>query len=456
MEPQPPVAVVDGRLATRRVGAPVHLTASAHLRVRPFGHLSLRLRCLPTPTVDGRDDSSKVYDGGHMSSSQQRKGLQAALVMALVAILGAGNVTPAAAATPPSQWAQAGYGPGHNYYNPQESVINTGTIKKLKLRWSLTPEDGEPGCSANPGSTRVVDGRVFMISGSGVAAFDAKTGKRLWSNPNFSYISADLVVVGDLLMVTDTNCYSNSNYDAHVTALDVKTGAERWRHTGSWMVDTIVADAGTVITSGHCGTCDGFKHGVIGIRASDGTQMWSHDNTILAGPVSAGGRIVLTPTDRRADFVASAKTGASLYTLGSGWKPSAASPAGDRFYLTSSLGLSALDAKNGKLLWTIKKETGDLAADTTRIYVASAGRVNAYHAKTGKLAWTRAVADPERTVRAGGLLYVTSGKGSLSILSPSSGKTVTSGSPYGSTYGVIVAGGRLYALAASTVKAYTP
>ena len=140
-----------------------------------------------------------------MTSSQQRNGRRSALVAAIAAVLAAVNVTPAAAATPPSQWAQAGYGPGHNYYNPQESVINTSTIKKLKPRWSATAEDGEPGCSASPGSTRVVDGRIFMISGTGVAAFDAKTGKRLWSNPNFSYISAELVVVGGLLMVTDTN-----------------------------------------------------------------------------------------------------------------------------------------------------------------------------------------------------------------------------------------------------------
>ncbi|MCA2216324.1 PQQ-binding-like beta-propeller repeat protein [Jidongwangia harbinensis] len=394
-----------------------------------------------------------------MSNSQQRCGRRTALVMAAAAVLAAANVTPvtpAAAATPPSQWAQAGYGPGHTYYNPQESVINTSTIKKLKLRWSVTAEDGEPGCSASPGSTRVVDGRMFMISGAGVAAFDVKTGARLWSNTSFSYISAELVVVGGLLLVTDTNCYSNSNYDGYVTALDVRTGTQRWRHSGSWMVDTVVADAGVVITSGYCGTCDGFEHGVIGIRASDGVQVWSYDNTVLAGPVSASGRVLLRPTDWRSDFVASAKTGALLYTLGSGWTPSAASPAGDRWYLTSSLGLSALDAKNGKVLWTVKRETGDLAADANRVYVASAGRVNAYQAKTGKLAWTRAVVDPEGLVRAGGLLYVTSDNGSLSILSPSSGKTAASGIPYGPVYGVIVAGGRLYTRAASTVAAFTP
>lgn len=391
-----------------------------------------------------------------MTQNRRHAGWRAALATALTAILGMAGATPSMAATPPSQWAQAGYGPGHNYYNPQESVINSSTIKKLKLRWSLAPEDGDPGCSAYAGSTRVVDGRVFQIDGPGVAAFDAKTGKRLWSNASFSYISADLTVVGDLLIVIDTNCYSNSDYDAYVAALDVRTGAVRWSSSGSWMVDTVVADAGVIVTSGYCGTCSDYEYGVVGYRASDGAVLWSYDNMALSGPVSAAGRVLLRATDQHADVVASVKTGAILYYPGSGWNVRAASPAGDRFYVTSSLGLSGLDAKNGKLLWTIKKESGDLAADTNRIYVASAGRVNAYAAKTGKLAWTRSVADPEGLVRAGGLLYVTSGEGALSILSPTTGKTVASGSSYGSTYGVIVAGGRLYATAAGTVEAYAP
>jgi outer membrane protein assembly factor BamB len=365
-------------------------------------------------------------------------------------------MTPAAAATAPSQWAQPGYGPGRNYYNPQESVVNAGTIKKTKFRWSFSRQDGSPGCNASPQAPLVVDGRVFVLDGDGVAALDAKTGRRLWDNLSFSFISADLIVVGGLLLVTDTNCYSNSNYDGHVTALDVRTGVARWRSTGSWMVDTIVADAGMVVTSGYCGTCDGFESGVIGMRAGDGAVMWSFHNMVLAGPVSAGGRVMLTGTDGQPDFVASIKTGAALFYPGSGWRPAAASPTGDRFYATNTLGLHAIDAKNGKVVWTVKKESGHLAADSNRVYVASAGRINAYHPKTGKLLWTRTVTDPERLVRAGGLLYVTSGSGTLAILSPVNGKTIASGSAYGPTYGVVVAGGRIYAGGGGAVRAYAP
>jgi outer membrane protein assembly factor BamB len=251
-----------------------------------------------------------------MPTAQQRMRRRVALVMAVATTLGLASMTPAAAATAPSQWSQPGFGPGHNYYNSQESVVNSSTIKKAKFRWSFSRQDGSPGCHASPQAPLVGDGRVFVLDGDGVAALDAKTGRRLWDNMSFSFISADLIVVGGLLLVTDTNCYSNSNYDGHVTALDVRTGVARWRSTGSWMVDTIVADAGMVVTSGYCGTCDDFERGVIGIRASDGAVMWSFHNMVLAGPVSAGGRVMLTGTDGQPDFVASIKTGAALYYPG--------------------------------------------------------------------------------------------------------------------------------------------
>ncbi len=392
-----------------------------------------------------------------MSSGQHRIGRRVALAMAVATTMVLGCVTPAEAATAPSQWAQPGYGPGHNYYNPQESVVNASTIKKAKLRWSFFRQDGSPGCNAAPQAPLVVDGRVFSLDGDGVVALDAKTGKRLWENLSFSFISADLIVVGDLLMVTDTDCDSNSDYDGYVTALDVRTGVARWRSTGGWMVDTIVADAGMVVTSGYCGICDtDWKYGVIGIRASDGAQMWSYTSMVLAGPVSAGGRVFLRATDEQADFVASIKTGTPLYYPGSDWLPAAATPAGDRFYATSSAGLSALDAKNGKVVWTVKKENGDLAADSNRVYVASAGRVNTYNPKSGKLLWTRALADPERLVRAGGLLYVTSSSGTLSILSPTNGKTVASGGTFGPSYILVVAGGRIYTGHGDAVRTFAP
>jgi hypothetical protein len=73
-----------------------------------------------------------------MSHGQHPIGRRVALAMAVATTLVLGGVTPAEAATAPSQWSQPGYGPGRNYYNPQESVVNASTIKKAKLRWSFS------------------------------------------------------------------------------------------------------------------------------------------------------------------------------------------------------------------------------------------------------------------------------------------------------------------------------
>jgi outer membrane protein assembly factor BamB len=81
---------------------------------------------------------------------------------------------------------------------------------------------------------------------------------------------------------------------------------------------------------------------------------------------------------------------------------------------------------------------------------------NTYNPKSGKLLWTKAIADPQRLVRAGGLLYVTSGSGSLMILSPADGKTITAGTAYGPTHSVVVAGGRIYAGGGAALRTYAP
>jgi outer membrane protein assembly factor BamB len=115
-----------------------------------------------------------------------------------------------------------------------------------------------------------------------------------------------------------------------------------------------------------------------------------------------------------------------------------------------------VQAASARTLWRIKGESNDLAADGRRVFVASANRVNAYDAKTGKLAWTRAMATPSRPIRAGGLLYVRS-RNTLMILAPTTGRTVASGTGYGALSDhVVAAGGRLYTLSGTTVRAYAP
>ncbi|MEV4709157.1 PQQ-binding-like beta-propeller repeat protein [Actinoplanes sp. NPDC049316] len=381
----------------------------------------------------------------------------ARLGLALATAL-AGLVLPASpspAAAPPENWAQDGYGPGHTSYNPTESVINSSTITKLRTRWTVTPEPATDGCAPAPVAPVVVAGRMFVLEpdGGGVGAFDTKTGKRLWTYTAGYVVATGLAVAGSTVLVTDLNCYSNSSYDSNVVALDAATGTELWNNLTPWTTGTIVVDAGAVAVSGYCGTCDDAEYGVEAFRLSDGASLWRRPNAVLAGPVSSGGRVLLAGTRSPYTAAVSITTGTGPWTTGLRYSASAADPARPQFYVSGAAGLRALATATGKTLWTVGNESGELATDGRRVYVASAGRINAYDTAKGRLLWTRVLKNPHHLVRAGGLLYATSGA-SLLVLAPTSGRTIRA---FGTaSEHVVVAGGRLYVTNGRTVRAYTP
>jgi outer membrane protein assembly factor BamB len=379
------------------------------------------------------------------------------ILFALVYGCGA-SVATAYAAPPPAGWSQDGYGPGNTRYNPGESVINAGSVGRLRLRWTISPAHAGPGCESSPVVPLAVGNRVFLLDGGGVAAYNAATGKRQWRNTGFGLITANLIVAGGLVLVFDTGCNSYSSYDGYVTALDAATGAQRWRKTGSWRIDGVVADAGTVVTSGYCGTCDDAAHGVVAYRLTDGAQLWTHPNETLAGPVSANGTILLHRTTGSNDTWATRiGTGAPTWGTTVASTAVATNPSGSQFYLTDSGGLGARLAGSGRQLWQVPKESGDLAADGRRVYVASVGRVNTYDATTGRIVWTRALANPRAPVRAGSLLYILYGNGILAVLSAADGRPITTGTTYsGLTQHVVPAGGRLVTTQKATIRGYAP
>jgi outer membrane protein assembly factor BamB len=382
-----------------------------------------------------------------------------AAVIALILVLGLGPAAEAArAAPPPAAWGHDGYGPANTRYNPSESVVNARSFRRLKLRWTVTPAPGRPGCEPVTVAPRAVGDRVFLLEAGGVAAYSATTGRRLWLNKGFSLITAGPIVAGGLVLVADTRCESNSSFDGSLIALDAATGAQKWRRTAAWTIDTAVADAGTVVISGSCATCDDAGHGVNAYHLADGTPAWARPGHVLAGPVSAGGTVLLRRTTGSADtWAGGITTGTPIWGTGQASSVVAANPAGTRFYLRDDSGLSARTAADGEQLWQVPKESGDLAADGRRVYVASAGRVNTYDAGTGRLLWTRALAAPRLPVRAGGLLYVLSGTGDLAVLSPADGTPLRGKAAHrGLDQHVVPAGGRLLTSHRRTVRAYTP
>jgi outer membrane protein assembly factor BamB len=375
------------------------------------------------------------------------RALRFSLAGLLAALGSVGPAGPARAAAP--AWAQDGYGPGNTGYNAAESVVNTSTIKKLKLRWKVEAIPGTEGCSGQL-TPVVADGRMFMRQGDGVGAYDAKTGRLLWRNTTVMSEEAvgTLTVVGGLVVTTGHSCYSNSDPSGHIAALDVKTGKRRWGTSQGDAIEHVVADAGMIITYGLCGICS--TSSVTGYRANDGARKWTIYDVSLASPVSAGGRLLLT--GEGGSFAVATTTGKTIWRSSTPWSVLAANPVGDQFYATDPTGsLTALKATNGKAVWSAASAAGILAADGKRVYVSASAGSAAYDAKTGQKLWARVDAPFSRPIRAGGLLYV-----SGSVLSPTNGTVVTATGYHSDYIHPVVVNGRVLSTDRTGVRAYAP
>jgi len=346
-------------------------------------------------------------------------------------------------------WTQDGYGPGNTGYQPDAGPL---AVDRLRLRWSVTPGTGVEGCTTTPGPPLVADGRVFFFDSGGVGAYDARTGHSLWRATGFSLLGPGLAVAGGLVLVTASSCFSQSDFESTITALDARTGRPRWTAREAGTVDFLVADQGVLVTHGYCGVCGDSQNEIVAFRTSDGTRLWSRTDALLAGPVSAAGRVILTVANR--SLAVDVRTGATIWTSKIAWWARSATPAGDYFYASNANDLAAVDAGTGRVAWSIPNGAGEIAADGRRVFVAATG-VTAYDARSGRRLWQRAVPDAGRPVRAAGLLWVTAGGRPMAILAPPTGRTIASGKRFNTAAGhVAVAAGHLFTTDGTTIRAY--
>jgi outer membrane protein assembly factor BamB len=146
-------------------------------------------------------------------------------------------------------------------------VVLAATVGQLKRRWSVTTKATADLCTLNS-PPLVANGRLFTTAPTGVAAYGATTGKRLWqwTFPVRGERFGELVLGGGLLVALTTPCVDGPGQNAYLTALDPVTGARKWRlpldrHTGTLVVDRGVAAVGDARST-------------TGYRVSDGAQRW--------------------------------------------------------------------------------------------------------------------------------------------------------------------------------------
>jgi outer membrane protein assembly factor BamB len=219
----------------------------------------------------------------------------------------------------------------------------------------------------------------------------------------------------------------------------------------------MVVDKGVAAVGNWGGFADN-PQSATGYRVSDGAKLWRITGYCLNAGVSAGGRLLLGHAGDNATRAVSITTGETLWSTAKAWSPRAASPAGDRFLVsTDSTGISSVDAATGAEQWSTR-HGGGLAYDGRRIYVSYHRILETYDAATGrKLRITSLASHGGQPVRAGGLLYVPVGGHPMVVLNPNTGRTVASFPEirYISPAPVIVSGW-LYLGDGETLHGYAP
>ena len=282
-------------------------------------------------------------------------------------------------------------------YSPLDQ-INTESVHQLQLvwAWQLGPGNSQP-------TPLVHDGVMFIPNtGNSVQAIDAVTGDRLWqytqaraeqpghdANATPSRGSRSMAIYGDKVYLNTTN--------AHIVALDARTGEVAWDQTVAdralgyrYTSGPIVAN-GTIV-AGMTG-CQNYKNDVCFISGHDpetGEERWR--TSTVAQPGEPGG-------DTWGDLPLMFRAGADSWIPGSydpqtnlvylstsqpkPWARVSRKTDGDALYSNSVL---ALDPATGALEWYhqfVPGETHDLDEVFESVLIDHDGRRSLF--KMGKL-----------------------------------------------------------------------
>ena len=157
--------------------------------------------------------------------------------------------------------------------------INKSNVKRLVPVWthSLSNMSGE---HAQP---TVYDGVMYVVNGNWTFAIDVATGRQIWRTPSGHDNAALRVAGGGAVMRGTATIYNGKLFrqtlDAHVLALDMKTGKQLWKTKyAEWkegykgVVAPIIANG--VLVSGMGGGDSTTRGFVDGYDPETGKRLW--------------------------------------------------------------------------------------------------------------------------------------------------------------------------------------
>lgn len=302
------------------------------------------------------------------------------LAMAAMLLAVAAGPLPLASGLAGDEWPTVGGDGGKSHYSAL-TQINAETASRLGLAWSA-----DLGTSRGMEATPVMVGRRLFLAGVGgsVHAFDAVSGRRLWTfepviRPK-AYRTACCDAVNRGVAVRDGLVYVAA-LDGALYALDARTGSVRWHADTAEDADTGIAStgapeiAGDVVVIGNSGAEYGTRGYVSAYDRRSGAFRWrfhvvprdpalgAQDHPDLEPAVrtwSPGTRWSLGGGGAPWDAINfDPATGLVLVGTGNGgpYPREVRSPGGgDNLYLSSVV---ALDPKTGRVRWHYQETPGD-------------------------------------------------------------------------------------------------
>jgi len=260
-------------------------------------------------------------------------------------------------------------------------IINTKNIKNIKLSWSLTMSEG-----SNQVTPIVSQGVMFLTNpGNIIQALNAKNGELIWEY-KYSFPKASKTLGGPTrnIAVYQDKIFL-ATYDAHLIALDIRTGQLIWKTKKAKYEDGYTHTSGPIIANGivvsGINGCERYiKEGcfITGHDPDTGKEIW-RTSTIAQPEDKFGNTWGETPSVFRAGgdtwIPGSYDPELNLFFIGTSQaKPWVAAsrgmtPKNSALYTNSTL---ALNPDNGDLEWFyqhIPGETIDMEVGFERVLI---------------------------------------------------------------------------------------
>jgi alcohol dehydrogenase (cytochrome c) len=249
------------------------------------------------------------------------------------------------------------YGMGYNLqrYSPLDQ-INKDTVKRLRPVWNYSFDDNR----SEESQPLVYNGVIYITTHAATMAVDVKTGKQIWKTKvDYPPETPRIVCCGIInrgVAIYDGKLF-RTTLDAHVIALDAKTGKELWRQKTadikegySMTVAPLVAD--DVVITGISGAEFGTRDFIDGWDPQTGNRLWR--TYTIPGPGEPGHETWQGDTWKfgGGSTWITGSFDPELHTVywgvGNPGPFNAAIRPGDNLYTNSVL---ALDPKTGKIKW---------------------------------------------------------------------------------------------------------